>query len=138
MPSPVKVSDRLLALAKAEAQSAHRSATAQIEHWATLGRAIEVMVAYRDVLALKRAGQALPIPTFARRDEVHRLLARLVEDGDRESIKARIRAAGTPLYATDPGHPGRIVEVHPDGTRTRGYLKRRRFMPAGGKSTRRK
>ncbi|HSF03478.1 MAG TPA: hypothetical protein VLA62_10720, partial [Solirubrobacterales bacterium] len=61
MPSPVKVSDRLLALARREARGAHRSATAQIEHWATLGRAVEVLLAYRDVLALKRAGQVFPV-----------------------------------------------------------------------------
>lgn len=133
MPSPVKVSDRLLALAKEEARGAHRSATAQIEHWATLGRAVEVMVAYRDVLALKSAGQALPLPTFIRREEVHELLARLLEDVDREKVKARIRAAGTPLYTSDPAHPGMIVEVGADGTRTPGYLEGRRFVPGGGK-----
>lgn len=134
MPSPVKVSDKLLALAREEAQGTHRSATAQIEHWATLGRAVEVMVAYREVLALKRAGQTLPMPTFVRREEVHELLARLVEDVDRKNVKARIQTAGTPLYTTDPEHPGMIVEIRADGTRTPGHLEGRRFVPAGGKS----
>ena len=132
MPSPVKVSDKLLALAKDEARGTHRSATAQIEHWATLGRAVEV-------LALKRAGQALPIPTFVRREEVHDLLARLVEDTNREEVKARIRAGGMPLYSTEPGHPSMIVEVQADGTRTPGHLRGRQFVPARGRSaTRRK
>ena len=139
MPLPVKVSDRLLALAREEARSTHRSATAQIEHWATLGRAVEAMVAYRDVLALKRAGQTLPIPAFVRREEVHGLLAGLVEDVDRERVKARIRSAGTPLYATAPDDPGMLIEVQAAGRRTRGHLKGRRFVPAGRKSaTRRK
>lgn len=133
MPSPVKVSDKLLALAREEAQGTHRSATAQIEHWATLGRAVEVMVAYQEVLALKRAGQTLPIPTFVRREEVHELLARLVEDVDRKNVKARIQTAGTPLYTTDPEYPGMIVEIRADGTRTPGHLEDRRFVPAGGK-----
>lgn len=130
MPSPVKVSDRLLALARREARDTHRSATAQIEHWATLGRAVEAMLAYRDVLALKRAGRAFPMPAHPRRDEVHALLARLGEDHDRESVKARIRAAGTPIYAADPEQPGTIVEIRPDGTRVRGRLQGRRFVPA--------
>ena len=129
MAVPVKVSDSLLALAKEEARAAHRSATAQIEHWATLGRAVEAMVAYRDVLALKRAGEALPIPTFTDREEVRAVLSRLVDDADRESVKARIRAAGAPLYAADPEHPGRIVEIDGDDTRTPGQLKGRRFAP---------
>jgi hypothetical protein len=130
MPSPVKVSDRLLALARREARGAHRSATAQIEHWATLGRAVEVLLAYRDVLALKRAGQLFPVPARPRRDEVHELLARLGEDHDREGVKARIRAGAQPLYTSDPQHPGLIVEVRPDGTRVPGRLVGRRFVPA--------
>src|SRR5207247_11213602 len=139
MASPVKCSDRLLALARQEAQGTHRSATAQIEHWATLGRAVEVLVAYRDVLALKRAGQTLPIPTVIRREEVHDLLAQLVDNLDRESVKARIHAEGTPLYTTDPDHPGMIVEIQADGTRTPRELQGRRFVRAGHRAaTRRK
>ena len=111
MPAPVKVSDHLLALAKEEARAAHRSATAQIEHWATLGRAVEAMVAYRDVLALKRAGEALPIPAFVHRDEVREALSRLVADANRESVQARIRAAGGPFAAADPDHPDRVVQI---------------------------
>lgn len=130
MPLPVKISDRLLALAKDEARNAHRSTTAQIEHWATLGRAVETMVAYRDMLALKRAGQTLPIPAHVTPEEVHGLVTALVEDPDRESVKARIRAGGTVLYTADPRYPGMVVEVRPDGTRTPGVLKDRQFVAA--------
>lgn len=128
MPLPVKVSDRLLALAKEEAQSTHRSATAQIEHWATLGRAVEVMMAYRDVLALKRLGEALPIPAHVAREDVHDLLIALMPDSDREDVKARIHAPGIPVYTADPAQPGKIVEVRADGTRTPGHLEGRRFV----------
>lgn len=134
MPSPVKVSDNLLALAREEARNAHRSATAQIEHWATLGRAVEAMVTYRDVLALKRAGETLPMPSFVRSEEVHDLLASLVEDVDREKVKARIRPAGVPVFAADPEHPGTVIEIRADGTRTGGRLKGRQFVPAPAKS----
>lgn len=128
MPLPVKVSDRLLALAKEEAQSTHRSATAQIEHWATLGRAVEAMMAYRDVLALKRLGEALPIPAHVARQDVHDLLIALMHDSDRENVKARIHAPGTPVYTTDPAQPEKIVEVRADGTRTSGRLEGRQFV----------
>ena len=131
MPSPVKVSDRLLAMAREHAKSAHRSATAQIEHWATLGRGIEVLVAYSQVLALKRAGQALPVPTVVTSDEIQDLLQGLAGDADREAVKARIRSGGMPIYEADPAHPGLIVEVQADGTRTPGRLEGRRFVPVG-------
>jgi hypothetical protein len=135
MAVPVKVSDRLLAMAKQEASGTHRSAAAQIEHWATLGRGVEALVAYSEVLALKRAGQTLPIPSFVRREDVHDLLMRIVNDGNREGVTARIRAAGTPLYTIHPDDPRMVVEIAADGTGTPGYLEGRRFVAAGGKST---
>ena len=134
MPSPVKISDTLLAHARAEAAATHRSATAQIEHSATIGRAVEALVAYRDVLALKRAGEALPLPAHVGRDDVRDVLARLVADPRREAAKARIHAAGGPIYAADPDHPEMIVEIRPDGTRTRGHMAGRRFVPGRRKS----
>jgi len=130
----VKVSDRLLALAREEARGTHRSTTAQIEHWATLGRAVEVLLAYRAVLALKVAGDMLSFPAFVRRDEVHDVLMRLVEDVDREKVKARIRAAGAPTYTVDPDHPAMLIEIQPDGTRVPGRLAGRRFVPTGGQA----
>ena len=130
MAIPVKVSDRLLALARKEAESTHRSATAQIEHWATLGRAVEVLAAYREVLALKRVGNALPMPAFVAREAVHDVLAALVADPDRERVKARIRAAGGALYTTDARQPGRVAEIEASGRRTPGRLVHRRFVPA--------
>lgn len=129
MPSAVKVSERLLALAKQEAQGTHRSITAQIEHWATIGRAVEVILAYRDVLALKRTGTALPIPAEVPPEQVHDLLVRLGVDTEREGLKARLCRSGAPLYETDPAHSGLLVEVLPDGTRTPGRLEGRRFVP---------
>lgn len=137
MPVPVKVSDKLLALAKKEAEATHRSATAQIEHWATLGRAVEVMAAYGDVLALKRVGSALPVPASVSREAVHDLLAALVSDPDRARVKARIRAGGGPLYTVDPRGSGSVAEVTPDGRRTPGRLVHRRFVPARRKPGRR-
>jgi hypothetical protein len=133
MPAPVKVSDKLLGLAKQEARDAHRSTTAQIEHWATLGRAVEVLLAYSDVLALKRAGQALPVPMRVHRDEVRLRLASLASDPDREAVRARVHASGPVYEAAD--EPGLIAEVQPDGSRTLGRMEGRRFVPVEGAPT---
>jgi len=137
MAAPVKVSDRLLALARKEAGSTHRSATAQIEHWATLGRAVEVMAAYRDVLALKRLGTELPMPAFVPRESVQGLLERLVADPDRDSVKARIRAAGGPLYVSDPERPG-TVTVQPSGVPAPEEAAPRRLIAARRKAPRKR
>jgi len=41
------VSDGLFAVAKEEAKAADRSITAQVEHWAKIGRAVEAVLATR-------------------------------------------------------------------------------------------
>jgi hypothetical protein len=128
MPSAVKISDQLLALAKEQGAGAHRSATEQIEHWATLGRGVEALISHADALALKRAGAAFPIPAQISRKDTHALLSALAEDHNRERAQARIRAAGMPVYAADPEHPGRVIEVRADGTRVPGRLEGRQFV----------
>ena len=66
---------------------------------------------------------------------VHDLLTRIAEDPNRETVRARIRASGTPLYTTDLTHPGMIVEVRADGARTLGHFEGRSFVPAEGESS---
>jgi ParD-like antitoxin of type II ParDE toxin-antitoxin system len=129
---PLKVSDSLFAIAKQEAQATERSITAQVEHWALIGRAVEAILAHQELLTLKQVGEVLtPLyPSVARRQEVHDLLTRIAASTDREPTKKALRESGAPLYATDPEHPGMIMQVLPDGTRTPGRLEGRRFVPA--------
>ena len=131
MGTPLKVSDNLFAVAKEEAQDTQRSITAQVEHWARIGRAVEAVLAHQELLTLKQVGELLePLyPSAARRSEVHDLLTRIASSTDREVTKAALRDAGAPLYATDPDYPGMIIQVLPDGTRTPGHLENRRFVP---------
>jgi len=129
---PLKVSDSLFAIAKQEAQATERSITAQVEHWALIGRAVEAILAHQELLTLKQVGEVLtPLyPSVARRQEVHDLLTRIAASTDREPTKKALRESGAPLYATDPEHPGMIVQVLPDGTRMLGRLEGRRFVPS--------
>jgi hypothetical protein len=129
---PLKVSDSLFAIAKQEAQATERSITAQVEHWALIGRAVEAILAHQELLTLKQVGEVLTplFPSAARRQEVHDLLTRIAASTDREPTKKALRESGAPLYATDPEHPGLIVQVLPDGTRTPGRLEGRRFVPS--------
>src|SRR5438132_815176 len=132
MGTPLKVSDGLFAVAKQEAQATQRSITAQVEHWARIGRAVEVVLAHQELLTLKQVGEILtPLyPSAVRRQEVHDLLHRIATTADREPTRTALQASGTPLYGTDPEYPGMIVQVMPDGTRTPGHLEGRRFVPA--------
>lgn len=131
MPMPLKVSDALLAVARQEAAAADRSITAQVEHWARIGRAVEAILGHEELLTLKRAGELLtPVfPSATRRREVHDLLVALAASPDREATKAAVRRSGKARYAADPAHPGLLVQIFPDGTRRLGRLEGRRFVP---------
>jgi len=125
---PVKISDDLVLAARQEARTAKRSLTSQIEYWASIGRATEILVTHREVLELRGLNDLFP--AGPRREEVHRLLTRLVEHPEaREKALALIHAQGAPVYETDSAHRGQIIQVSPDGKRTPGRFKNRRFVP---------
>ena len=131
MGMPVKISDELLIAARDEAKSANRSIARQVEYWASIGRATELLITHRELLGIKSVNDAFP--AAPRRDEVHRLLSQLVENPkDREAVRTAIHAADVPVYETDPAHPGQIVRVSKDGTRKVGHFENRRFVPEGG------
>ena len=128
MGMPVKLADELVVAAKAEAKAASRTITSQIEHWAIIGRAAELVMAHPELLGLKSFHGAFP--STPKRDEIHQLLRRIVDKPhDRKEALALIHASGAPVYETDPEHPGQIVQVSNDGTRRLGRLKGRRFVP---------
>ena len=130
MHMPVKISDDLLERAKAEARDTHRSATAQIEHWATLGRGVEAMLAYEEVLALKRVGEVVPVPRELSRGDARARLDALVSSSDRKDVLDRIISVGGPLYGADPDRSGRVLEVGADGSRRAGIVRDRKFVPS--------
>jgi hypothetical protein len=78
------------------------------------------------------------MPAFVSREAVHDLLAGLVSDADRASVKARIRAGGGPVYTSDPARLGLVAEVGERGRRTPGPLVHRHFVPARKRSARKR
>jgi len=129
MGTPLKVSDDLFRVAKEEATAENRSITAQVEHWARIGRAVEAVLAHDELLGLKKAGPALaPVyPTAERRREVHDMLAKIASMSERPNVTRSIRSGG-PIYGADPKFPGLIVQILPDGTRTPGRMVGRTFV----------
>ena len=131
MGTPVKLSATLVDAARDEATAADRSLTAQIEHWATIGRAVEKLVPQAAITSLKRlGGGGAATPAMAKRATVGSLLEGLVQSTDRGAVEKHLGALGSPRYGTDPRHPGLLVRIEPDGTRTPGRLEGRVFVPA--------
>lgn len=128
---PVKLSDELVKSARREAESADRSITAQIEHWAKLGRSVETALRHEDVLAVKRAKGDLEraFADASTRQTVCLLLRKVAANADRSEL-ARTLAQGRVVYQSDPGGSGSIMRIEPDGTRTVGRFEKRRFVAA--------
>lgn len=125
---PVKLSNELVELAREEARAADRSITAQIEHWAKLGRSVESALRHEDAVALKASGgdlrRAFPGPS---REEIHALLQRVAEGADRAELAKSLRQ-GRVVYQSDRSDSGAIERIEPDGTRTPGRIQDRRFI----------
>jgi hypothetical protein len=126
---PVKLSDELVKLARREAEASDRSITAQIEHWATLGRSVETALGHEDVLALKGADGNLKsaFPGLSARQAIYTLLQRVAGTTDRSDL-ARTLSRGKVVYQSDPSGSGSIMRIEPNGRRTVGRLEKRRFV----------
>src|ERR1051325_6251812 len=106
MGMPVKLSDELVKDARREAEAADRSLTSQIEHWARLGRKVEHVLRYEEVLSLKRAGDALPDPPTRR--AILAALRGIAAPGARTELAAKLREGRTVYQDAGSGSIERI------------------------------
>ena len=118
---PVKLSGELVEEARHSASLLHRSLTAQIEHWAAIGRAIESQLP-GDALnrLLAQLGGTMKISRVAaadQRQQIATVLAEFLSKPDEGTWLREIGARRVPLYGTEPGNPGTIVRLNPDGSR---------------------
>lgn len=128
MGMPVKLSDELVESARAEAANTDRSITGQIEHWAKIGRSVEMVLQHQEVQALKRSPLNARL-TSATRHAIQAALERVIAEGDRRSLARSLRSGRT-VYQSDPKGSGLTERIEPDGSRTVGRFVNRRFVPA--------
>lgn len=118
---PVKLSGELVEEARNSAKLFHRSLTGQIEHWATIGRAIESQVPGEALASLLgRLGGTMKIGRVADAGHRQQIVAVLAEflgqsKDDSEWLRA-LSARGVPLYGSEPGQAGKIMRLNPDGS----------------------
>lgn len=133
MGMPVKLSDDLVRTARKAAGESKRSITAQVEYWASVGRAAERSLPRGVVGALARGQPVSPDhPVLSFFDRISEANARL-------AAEKKLSLLRFPRYEADPAHPGGIVAVHAAGKRVRGkwHMKRNAFVPARPKAGRR-
>jgi len=125
----IKVSADLADSARKEAAEADRSLTGQIEHWAKLGRAAEAILPSQVAAALKRcAGDLDTLEDETMRRKVLDALA-VFQTQAPDLLRKKIGLDQQTLFEPDPENPGGIIRISPDGTRIRGVMDRRTFVP---------
>jgi len=119
---PVKLSGELVEEARQCAKVFHRSLTAQIEHWAAIGRAVESRVS-PDALTplLETPDSAMKISQAAeskQRQRVVEVLSNFLRKSpDQENWLAELGQQGIPVYGTKLGSSD-IIRRNSDGTET--------------------
>ena len=120
MGQPVKLSDQLVLDARLAGEAGDRSIAGQIEHWAKLGRAVEMHLRAAQVTRLKREGEARPLST---------LLAEVDAPAGRKRVAAYLEGRPFPHFEAAPGKRGLVVKIDQDGKRTLGKFVNREFRP---------
>src|SRR5262245_52779568 len=123
MGQPVKLSESLVVDARLAGELTERSIAAQIEFWARLGRAAELLMRTESVLRLKQRGEDRPLSEC---------LASVDTDAGRRRTRAYLESRPYPHFAPAE-RPGMVVKIDEDGTRTLGRLVKRQFVPASTK-----
>ncbi len=118
MATTVELPDQLVRDAKQSADGTDRSVALQIELWARLGRAIEILI-HSDAVGAQL--DAAPLS--------ERLTTADSEVG-RQRVLSYLRTLPFPHYEPASDTPGMLIRIDADGRRTLGQFVNREFQPS--------
>jgi hypothetical protein len=118
---PLRIDSGLVNQAREAGAVADRPPTAQIEHWAKLGRVLDAVLTGASLFTVKKLSR---VPSL---DDI--VAASQTKEG-REKTRAVIFSHGGPTYSADPENPALILERSPDGSVKRGRFLNRKFVQA--------
>jgi hypothetical protein len=124
---PFRIDAELVNQARTAGEIHDRTPTAQIEHWAKLGRVLESVLSGKSVERVKELGRV---------DDLERILAMTQTTAGQARALAVIARHKGPVYSSDPEHPELVVEEAPDGTKRLGKFVHREFVPVRPKAKR--
>ncbi|AHF94526.1 hypothetical protein OPIT5_18895 [Opitutaceae bacterium TAV5] len=119
---PLRIDSELIHQARNTGALADRPPTAQIEHWARLGRVLDTVLSGASALKVKQLGRV---------DDLDRVVTISQTEAGRKKARSVIARHGGPVYEADPDDPALVVERQPDGTVRRGRFAHRQFIPVG-------
>jgi hypothetical protein len=118
MGQPVKLSDAFVLDARIAGAAQERSIAGQVEFWAKLGRSVESMLEGRQVLAMRRSGEA---------QSLTEALASVDTPAGRKRVEDVLAGRPYPHYKQYAGEPGLLLRVDEDGRETVGRFVNRVF-----------
>jgi hypothetical protein len=121
MSQPVKLSDTMVLDARLCSKLTERSIAGQIEFWAALGKAIEPLLRFDDVLRLRQRGDV---------QSLNDCLSSVGTKAGVRRLKAVLKDRPFPHYEADPKGGNLLVRIDEKGIRTRGRFVNREFVPA--------
>ena len=119
MSQPVKLSDALVLDARIAGEAQERSIAGQVEFWAKLGRATELLLDGRKVMTLRMNAGAQPLSEA---------LASVETPEGRRRIAEVLANRPYPHYRQYSGQPGLLVRIDESGTETVGRFVNRVFV----------
>ena len=118
MGQPVKLSEALVLDARLAGEVTERSIAGQIEFWARIGSAAELVLRTDALLRLKQRGETRSLSEC---------LESVDTDEGRERVAAHIASRPYPHFEPAPGRPGYLLKIDEDGTRRVGRFVNREF-----------
>jgi hypothetical protein len=118
---PLRIDGALIKEARASGEIFHRSIAQQLEHWATLGRALEAVLTLSSVEKLKKAKDSVSVDD---------LLAKANSSVGKKRTLALLAKKKGPLYGSKPGQPEILLQYRADGSKIAGQLVKGVFVAA--------
>jgi len=128
MATAIRIDDKLVREASAEAQVQRRSTPKQIEYWAEIGRIVAGEVSAEDLISIAQGNRRVRVePLIPEPVSSDDLWAEV--DAARESGElAKAIAHNRTVYQCSPDKPGYLQAIYPDGTRQTGVFKNGAFV----------
>lgn len=117
MATAIRIDDKLIREASAEAQVQRRSTPKQIEYWAEIGRIVAGEVSAEDLMSIAQGNRRVKVeplvPEPVSGDELWAEVDAARDSGELAKTIAHSRT----VYQCSIENPGFLEAIHPDGTR---------------------
>ncbi len=118
---PLRIDGELIKEARISGSISHRSIAQQLEHWASLGKALEGVLTVRSVAHIKNLKKPVDLGS---------LLAKAGSSAGKKRTLALLATKKGPLYGIKAERPGVLIKYPPDATTVAGHLSKGLFAPA--------